>query len=89
MIVALGGALSLSCVAEGVETEDQAAIMALMGCRHAQGYYFSPPVSAARISELLASGRRLPELRRLADGEHAASQELVATELFDGETSRG
>jgi EAL domain-containing protein (putative c-di-GMP-specific phosphodiesterase class I) len=41
--------LSMGSVAEGVEDATQVAVLQSLGCRFAQGYYFSRPVS----SELL------------------------------------
>ncbi|MDF1502467.1 EAL domain-containing protein [Roseisolibacter sp. H3M3-2] len=52
-IVALGDALSLRTVAEGVESADQAAVLARIGCTLAQGYHFSRPVDADALSRWL------------------------------------
>jgi EAL domain-containing protein (putative c-di-GMP-specific phosphodiesterase class I) len=41
-IVALGRAMELSVVAEGVETEEQRGFLAGLGCHCFQGYLFSP-----------------------------------------------
>jgi EAL domain-containing protein (putative c-di-GMP-specific phosphodiesterase class I) len=38
--------MNLSVIAEGVETEEQAAFLLRHGCRLAQGYFYSKPVSA-------------------------------------------
>jgi EAL domain-containing protein (putative c-di-GMP-specific phosphodiesterase class I) len=43
-------------IAEGVETEAQMRFLMAAGCRQAQGYYFSRPVSAAGATELLREG---------------------------------
>jgi diguanylate cyclase (GGDEF)-like protein len=43
----LAKGLQVDLVAEGVETEDQAMLLADMGCRHAQGYLFGRPAPAA------------------------------------------
>jgi len=51
--IELGNALGIEVVAEGVETEAQARFLAAAGCDQAQGYHFSPPVNAARATELL------------------------------------
>ncbi|MGE3848805.1 MAG: EAL domain-containing protein [Gammaproteobacteria bacterium] len=53
-IVALGRALDLSVVAEGVENAAQAAILDGMGCEFAQGYYFGAPMAAADVAARLA-----------------------------------
>ena len=45
-------ALGIRVVAEGVETEEQRALMVAMGCDAAQGHLFSEPVDARRIAEL-------------------------------------
>ena len=52
-IVALAHSLELSAVAEGVETEDQLAVLRDAGCEHGQGYLFAKPMSAERIAALL------------------------------------
>ena len=38
-----GQALQLDVIAEGVEDAEQAAVLADMGCRQAQGYLFGRP----------------------------------------------
>src|ERR1700761_931063 len=55
-IVAMSQALSLQVVGEGVETEQQLAELSRLGCDVAQGYYFSRPVPADEISDMLARG---------------------------------
>jgi len=58
-ILALARTLDTGVVAEGVESEEQAEELARLGCRHAQGYYFSPPLPATDVEELLAGQRPL------------------------------
>ena len=43
-IIQLGKSMNLSVIAEGVETEEQAAFLLRHGCYLAQGYYYSRPV---------------------------------------------
>lgn len=52
-VAALGKALNIRVVAEGVETEQQAASLLELGCDELQGYYFAPPLSAAETEARL------------------------------------
>ena len=45
-IIALGQALNMKVVAEGVETESQLTLLQSYGCHEVQGYYVSPPLPA-------------------------------------------
>jgi EAL domain-containing protein (putative c-di-GMP-specific phosphodiesterase class I) len=54
-ILQLISSLKLIAVAEGIETQEQADFLRQLGCRFGQGYYFSPPVPADRINEILGS----------------------------------
>jgi diguanylate cyclase (GGDEF)-like protein len=58
-ILALAQTLKTDVVAEGVEDEEQAKELERLGCKRAQGYLFSRPVSARAIEELLAAGQPL------------------------------
>ena len=48
-IVALGDALGLQLVGEGVENQMQADILAASGCKNVQGYFYSPPIEAKEM----------------------------------------
>jgi EAL domain-containing protein (putative c-di-GMP-specific phosphodiesterase class I) len=52
-IVSLARALRLKLVAEGVETDAQAARLLSLGCEQGQGYLFSRPVAEESIEPLL------------------------------------
>jgi diguanylate cyclase (GGDEF)-like protein len=67
-IVALGSALGLSMVAEGIERSEQVEGLRFLGCPHGQGYFFSRPVPAIEFGQLLArSGAHTPiSVERLA-----------------------
>jgi EAL domain-containing protein (putative c-di-GMP-specific phosphodiesterase class I) len=54
-IVKLVNALSLTTVAEGVESAAQLAHLRALGSNFAQGYYFAKPQPAAAIDEMLAN----------------------------------
>jgi diguanylate cyclase (GGDEF)-like protein len=52
-IIAMGKTLSLTVVAEGVETVEQEAFLRAHACDEMQGYYFSKPMPAKEIAALL------------------------------------
>lgn len=52
-IVALGDALGLQLVGEGVENQMQADILAASGCKNVQGYFYSPPIEAKEMETWL------------------------------------
>ena len=72
----LGRSLGLRVVAEGVESAEDHAILAGMGCDHAQGFYYSRPVPAADFEAWVVEtqkraggrwrGRRAGRARRVA-----------------------
>jgi len=53
-IVALGRALDLTLLAEGVETEEQRVLLRLAGCEEMQGYLFAHPGPREALDRLLA-----------------------------------
>jgi len=57
-IISLGHGLGMRVIAEGIETAAHIEILRMFQCDHGQGYLFSPPVPAWRISELLAAALR-------------------------------
>jgi predicted signal transduction protein with EAL and GGDEF domain len=56
-IVALGRALGLTVVVEGVETEQQRVLLRLAGCDEMQGFLFARPAPAKTIDRLLAQNK--------------------------------
>ena len=56
-IVQLAGTLDQGVVAEGVESAEQAAEVARLGCGYAQGYYFGAPLAGLGVSQYLSSPR--------------------------------
>jgi diguanylate cyclase (GGDEF)-like protein/PAS domain S-box-containing protein len=55
-IVTLARNLGMDALAEGIESSEQLATVRELGCSYAQGYFFSRPVPAADIVELIARG---------------------------------
>ena len=58
-ILALARTLNTGVVAEGVESGMQAQELKRLGCRHAQGYFFSPPLASQAVEEMLESRQPL------------------------------
>ena len=52
-IISIGKSLNLKTVAKGVETLEQKKLLEHTGCDWAQGYFFSKPLSVAKIKPLL------------------------------------
>ncbi len=52
-IIAMGKTLSLTVIAEGVETEEQEAFLRSHACDEMQGYYFSKPTPPDQFADLL------------------------------------
>jgi len=57
-IVALGRALGLTVLVEGVETEHQRVLLRLAGCDEMQGFLFAKPAPATAIDKLLAQAKK-------------------------------
>jgi diguanylate cyclase (GGDEF)-like protein/PAS domain S-box-containing protein len=56
-VTGLGTSLGIATTAEGVETNEQLALLRLEGCTEVQGYLFSPPRPAADVEKMLSKGR--------------------------------
>jgi diguanylate cyclase (GGDEF)-like protein len=52
-VIDMARSLGLEVIAEGVETEEQLALLAREGCTLYQGFLCSPPVEAERLAELV------------------------------------
>ncbi|WP_394131959.1 putative bifunctional diguanylate cyclase/phosphodiesterase [Shewanella maritima] len=52
-IIDLGKILKLKVLAEGVETAEQASLLAQLGCHFAQGYYFDKALPKAQVEQRL------------------------------------
>jgi diguanylate cyclase (GGDEF)-like protein len=52
-IVGVAKSLGLMLVAEGIESAEQLECLRKLGCECGQGFFFSPPVSAAAVRDIL------------------------------------
>lgn len=52
-IIAMAQSLNKELVAEGIETQEQAALIKEYGCNQAQGYLYSKPIPFAEFTQLL------------------------------------
>jgi diguanylate cyclase (GGDEF)-like protein len=76
-IIGLARSLGMTTVAEGVETEDQLAVLREQGCSRVQGYLFSRPVSAGQVPGVIRTLRGRGAIARelaLAEGGLAGQQ---------------
>jgi EAL domain-containing protein (putative c-di-GMP-specific phosphodiesterase class I) len=58
-IIALGRALNLSILVEGIETEEQRALVRLAGCDEMQGYLFAKPAPREEIDRIWAGAKAM------------------------------
>ena len=56
-IATLARNLGMEVVAEGVESSEQLACLRALNCEHAQGYHFSPPLSADAATRFIETDR--------------------------------
>lgn len=53
-IIAMGISLNKTLIAEGIETAEQARLIYDLGCSMAQGFLFSPPITADEFEAMIA-----------------------------------
>jgi diguanylate cyclase (GGDEF)-like protein len=56
-IVAMARSLGLQVIAEGVETQEQAAVLRQLGCDYGQGYLYARPMPAADLERYITQQR--------------------------------
>jgi diguanylate cyclase (GGDEF)-like protein/PAS domain S-box-containing protein len=68
----IADSMGLETTAEGVETEEQFALVALVGCSEFQGFLFSQPRPASEIMPMLAQERALTTAARACSASSAS-----------------
>jgi EAL domain-containing protein (putative c-di-GMP-specific phosphodiesterase class I) len=54
-VIALSQSLGMTTVAEGVETEEELAVVTQLGCTKVQGFYFGRPMPTSDVTTLFAT----------------------------------
>ena len=62
-VIAMARTLSMQVIAEGVETEEQAAVLRRLGCPEVQGFLFRPPLLPAQFRAAEADSALIPDPR--------------------------
>ncbi|MFK7829524.1 MAG: putative bifunctional diguanylate cyclase/phosphodiesterase [Congregibacter sp.] len=68
-MIALAQGLNLTCIAEGVETEEQLQVLQTYGCDQVQGFFLNRPMPASAMTEFL----RIKQLEPFAFAAAACS----------------
>ena len=76
-IVALGRALGLTVLVEGVETEEQRVLLRLAGCDEMQGYLFARPAPAKAIDRLAGASQNAGQAGAGADSLTRGADSLI------------
>ena len=79
--IALGQALGLRVVAEGIETQAQADFLKSEGCRIGQGFLFSPPLPATELEAYVRGQSAQSPLPNLREAMTLAADAVVSATL--------
>jgi len=83
-IIGMAKNMSLRVIAEGVENEAQLSFLRAHQCDEIQGYYFSRPLSADKVAEMLRGNKiEFAPLPRRGETIHAGRDSKAHTSLTD------
>jgi diguanylate cyclase len=85
-IIALTHSVGHIVVAEGVETQEQAAFLTANGCDELQGYYFSRPVPAEQLPSALLPPHE--HRSRMPNAQSEMTQAAIAAQIGHAESKR-
>jgi diguanylate cyclase (GGDEF)-like protein/PAS domain S-box-containing protein len=74
-VIAMGKALNIRVIAEGVETQEQLNFLKEHGCHEFQGYLFSRPMAASALTEMIHTASPGAYTHRYARTIHAVQAE--------------
>ena len=72
-VIAMGKALNIRVIAEGVETQEQLEFLKAHGCHEFQGYLFSRPMAPSALTEMIHTASPGAYTHRYARTIHAAA----------------
>jgi EAL domain-containing protein (putative c-di-GMP-specific phosphodiesterase class I) len=73
-IILMARRLGIKVIAEGIETEEQKALLRAAGCQYGQGYLFSHPLPPEKFETLLQAQQPEPEINQ---AEISAQPQLI------------
>jgi EAL domain-containing protein (putative c-di-GMP-specific phosphodiesterase class I) len=84
-ILGIAAKLDIKVVAEGIETQSQAAQLKVMGCTLGQGYLYSRPVDRRAVTKLLfaKAQKRDPDIKLIASTAEATTPDSAVARRSD------
>jgi EAL domain-containing protein (putative c-di-GMP-specific phosphodiesterase class I) len=79
--IGLARELGLEVIAEDIETHEQYDLLESWGCREVQGYYFSKPMPAVELDEILRRGTLGPRASRRSQARPTERPRSAAARL--------